>query len=131
MHMHSLAPVLSATSRYEYIWIIVRLPAFSGGVSPRLASCARRRDLVGARDGAPLHDAEQPPVLGLGEAARLHDLHGVALVRLVLLVVDLADRPPLDVLAVAGVLDQARDLHPARLVHLVAGHDAHGGAALP
>src|SRR5439155_1800599 len=27
MHMHSLAPVLSATSRYEYCWIIRHLPS--------------------------------------------------------------------------------------------------------
>src|SRR5262249_7165373 len=74
--------------------------------------------------------AHQPPVLQLGQRARLHDLDGVAGVRLVVLVVHVADGPPLDVLAVALVLDQPRDLHAAGLVHLVAGHHADEGPSL-
>ena len=46
------------------------------------------------------------------------------MLRFVLFVVDVADGPPLDVLAVARMLDQPRNLDPARLVHLVAGDDA-------
>ena len=44
---------------------------------------------------------------------------------------DVADGPALDVLAIARMLDQARDLDAARLVHLVAGDDADLDAALP
>src|SRR5438093_52187 len=129
MHMHSLAPVLSATSRYVYIWIIASLPsnqprARARGLSqhPSLALGAgsfipsRRRG--GCRHvgdgrraaGAFGDDAHQAPVLHLGQRPGLHDLDRVADLRLVLLVVDVTDRPPADVLAVARVLDQARDL---------------------
>src|SRR5262249_25041063 len=95
--------------------------------SDRLRRRRRGRRLRGG-GGAELRpagdDAHQPPVLGLGQGPRLHDLDGVAGVRLVVLVVDVADGAAADVLAVAGVLDQARDLDPARLLHLVAGDDA-------
>src|SRR5437588_13047479 len=70
------------------------------------------------------HDPDQPPVLILRQRPRLHDLDGVADVRLVLLVVDVADGAALDVLAVALVLNQARNLDAASLLHLVAGDDA-------
>src|SRR5262249_45180448 len=85
-----------------------------------------RQALLGFAD-----DAQQPPVLGLRQRPALHDLHGVAGVRRVLLVVDVADGPPADVLAVALVLDQPRDLHPAGLVHLVAGDDPDRHATNP
>src|SRR5206468_1774852 len=52
------------------------------------------------------------------------DLHGVAQVRLVLLVVDVAHRPALDELAVLRVADQPLDFDAAGLRHLVAGDDA-------
>src|SRR5262245_15516044 len=71
-----------------------------------------------------LDDLHQLPPLQLGERPALDDLDGVAQVRLVLLVVGVADRPPLDELAVLGVTDQPLDLDPAGLGHLVAGDDA-------
>src|SRR5262249_28858467 len=58
----------------------------------------------------------------LGRA--LANLDGVACVRLVLLVVDVADGLPLQELAVLGMLDQAGNLHPTALGHLVPGHNA-------
>src|SRR5262249_32121307 len=78
-----------------------------------------------------LHHPHQQPVLRLAVRPALHDLHGVAVARLVLLVVYVADRPPADVLAVARVLDQTRDLDATGLVHLVTGHDADGRAPRP
>src|SRR5262249_46333731 len=76
------------------------------------------------------HDAHQPPVLGLGKRARLHDLDGIALLRLVVLVVGLAHGTALDVLAVTRVLDQAGHLDAPGLVHLVTGHNADPRASL-
>src|SRR5262245_37102499 len=103
MHMHSFAPVLSATSMNVYIWIIGQCPF------PSARGFGARRLF---------HDAQQPPVLVLGERSRLHDLDFIADARLVLLVVHIANGAALDVLAVAGVLDEAGDLDAARLVHL-------------
>ena len=100
------------------------------------AACHGRRRLAraaggrGRRAGGLGHDAHQPPVLDLRQRPGLHDLDRVADVRLVLLVVDVADGPPLDVLAVARMLDQPRNLDAAGLVHLVAGDDADLDAAL-
>src|SRR5207247_7169688 len=76
------------------------------------------------------YHAQQTPVFRLGERPGLHDLDRVAVPRFVLLVVYVPDGPPADVLAVAWVLYQAGDLHAPRLVHLVAGDDAHGHPAL-
>src|SRR5262249_22369312 len=132
MHMHSLAPGLSATSRYVYIWIMaialfLNPLACASGLGA--AGCDRRRSclILGAPRRGLGHHAEQQPVLGLAERPALHDLDGVAGVRDVLLVVDVADRPAADVLAVARVLDQPRDLDAAGLVHLFTGDHAHGG----
>src|SRR5437899_2214166 len=72
--------------------------------------------------------AHEPPMLRLGQWAALHDLDGVAGAGLVLLIVNVADRPPANVLAIARVLHEPRDLNPARLVHLVAGDDAYRDA---
>src|SRR6266852_1913782 len=43
----------------------------------------------------------EPPILCLGQWAALHDLHGVSLMRFVLLVVDVANRSTANVLTVA------------------------------
>src|SRR5258708_1935250 len=75
------------------------------------------------------HDTHQPPMLRLGHGPALHDPHGGALVRFVLLIVDVANRPPADVFAVALMLDEPGDFHPTGLVHLVAGDNAHRQAA--
>src|SRR5262245_15926281 len=76
-------------------------------------------------------DPHQAPGLGLGQRPGLHDLDRVPRVRLVLLVVNVADRPLADDLAVAGVGHLAVDLHPPGLVHLVAGDHAHQHPPLP
>src|SRR5262245_28675841 len=141
MHMHSLAPVLSATSRYVHIWIIGQPflnrpspPVATGGLSCGGKSSRRRlrrgRRVRGRHGGGLGDDAQQAPVLHLGQRPRLHDLDGIAGVRFVLLVVNVADGAAADVLAVADVLDQPRDLDAARLVHLVAGDDPDHHAAL-
>src|ERR1700724_3310608 len=67
---------------------------------------------------------DEPPSLGLGQAAGFHDLDLVAGPGLIVFVMDVANRTPPDVFAVAGVLDQPGNFHPARLVHFVAGYDA-------
>src|ERR1700737_2558740 len=69
-------------------------------------------------------------MLRLGQRPGFHDLHGVAPVRFVLLIVYVTDGAPADVLAIARVLDQAGDLHPPRFVHLVTGDHAHGHPTL-
>ena len=93
---------------------------------PALARPRRRRPRLAGEGllGALADDPHQPPPLRLRQRPGLHDLDRVADVRLVLLVVDVADGPLLDVLAVLRVLDQPLDLDPAGLVHLVARDDA-------
>src|SRR4051812_7868733 len=100
MHMHSLAPVLSATSMNVYIWIMtlsepLAVEFLQGAKSPAVFL---RRGRLGAR-GLP-HHAQQAPVLVLGERPRLHDFDFVADARFVLLVVHIADGAALDVFAV-------------------------------
>src|SRR5437588_9510570 len=46
MHMHSLAPVLSATSRYVYIWIIEHPSLVLPPFHPRRTGCVSRRVYV-------------------------------------------------------------------------------------
>ena len=62
--------------------------------------------------------------LSFERGRRFDDLDRVADVRLVVLVVHVAHRPAAHELAVLRVPHQARDLHAARLGHLVAGDDA-------
>src|SRR5207248_10558579 len=66
----------------------------------------------------------------LRQRSGFHDLDLVAEARDVLFIVDVADGSPANVLAVARMLDQARDLDAPRLVHLVPGDDADGRAPL-
>src|SRR6185295_236723 len=58
------------------------------------------------------------------QRAALDDLHAIAGLEFVLLVVRLVLRAAVQVLAVLGVRDAALDHHDARLVHLVARDDA-------
>src|SRR4051812_23388953 len=74
--------------------------------------------------GAGADDADDPPSLELREGPRLHDLDDVAEVGRVGLVVGVADRAPLEELAVLRVRDQPLELDAAGLVHLVRRHDA-------
>src|SRR5579885_904140 len=114
--------------------------ASADSAGPRLAAkrlaLRRRRDFGGALlpgDGLLRRlgdNTEQTPVLGFRQRPRFHDLDRVTDVRFIGLVVDLADGPALDVLAVAGMLDQAWNLHPSGLVHLVASDHADGHASL-
>src|SRR5436309_6894787 len=74
MHMHSLAPVLSATSTYVYIWIIGQTVPGAAGV---WASGGRRLGDLHLDRGLGNHP-QQPPALLLGQRPGLHDLHRVA-----------------------------------------------------
>src|SRR5436305_13064724 len=109
------------------VWFVGRLgsPTWMSRCCRRAYGLGRRR-LLGRLD----HDTEEAPWLGLGQPAGFHNLHVVASPRLVGLVVNMADRAAGDVLAVARVLDQARNLDAAGLVHFVAGHDADLDSAL-
>src|SRR5262245_32352898 len=113
-HLDAHALFGAGVVRYVEVGVFLnhRLVSLSAG---RARSGARGRG--GGAAGRLRHHPQQPPVLQLRQGPRLHDLDGVAGVRLVGLVVDVADGPPLDVLAVALVLDQPGDLDPAGLVH--------------
>src|SRR4051812_11607556 len=126
--MTSLAPVLSATSSRVCIWIMGHLEqeadrsvsfvsgpgrhgppggrvcSLSGGRLGRLALAGQ--GLLGALPD----DPDDPPPLELGEGAGLHDLDDVAHVRLVGLVVRVADGTVAEQLAVLGVREEALDL---------------------
>src|SRR3546814_2552708 len=97
MHITSLAPELSATSRWLCIWIMVQPPLFG-----------RARDDLG-----------HAPVLGLRHRCDLHHPDDVAFVAAVVGVVGVELARAADVLAVQRVLDLALDEHRHRLVHLV------------
>src|SRR6185369_1059833 len=77
-----------------------------------------------ARSLGALHEFDEAPALVLGQGPGLHESNGVAHAAFVLLVVDLEPRPPPDVAAVRGMLDQALDRNHDRLVHTVADHFA-------
>src|SRR3954466_13126931 len=64
------------------------------------------------------------PALVARQRTALHDLHAIARLELVLLVVRLVLGPAGHVLAVLLVSQTALNQHHARLVHLVAGDDA-------
>src|SRR5690606_8535557 len=102
MHITSLAPELSATSRWLCIWIIAGASSF----------------------GRAGEDLDHAPVLGLGHRRALGHAHEVAGVAGVLRVVGVQLCRAADVLAVQLVLDLALDEHRHRLVHLVADHAA-------
>ena len=74
------------------------------------------------------HDPHQLPPLGPRQRPALDDLDRVAQVRLVALVVGVADRPLFDVLPVLRVLDGAGDLDPTGLGGLVPCDDPDQGA---
>src|SRR3954451_25308381 len=107
MHMIFLAPELSATSRVVVVWTMTIFP------------CAGRLGLLRTLDQ--FFDA--PALVGRQRAA-LDDLHAIARLEFVLLVVRLVLRAAGQVLAVLAVGDAAFDQHGTRLVHLVAGDDA-------
>src|SRR5262249_50584610 len=67
-------------------------------------------------------------MLGLRQGPAFHDFHGIALVRLVLFIVSIANRSPFDVLAVTRVLHEAGNLHAPGLAGLVARHNADQGS---
>src|SRR5688500_11625459 len=102
MHITSLAPELSATSRWLCIWIMVQPPLF----------------------GRAGDDFDDKPVLGLGHRSDFGQAHLVALVAGVVGVVGVQLGRAADVLAVQRMLDLALDEHRHRLVHLVADHAA-------
>src|ERR1700693_393029 len=104
MHRISFAPELSATLRRVSCWINL---------------------LFGL-----LHDFQHAPALLLGDGARLGDANQVADAALVLFVVDLELRAPLDGLAVQAVGLGRADLDDDRLVHLVGDHRAQPDLAL-
>src|SRR5258706_11101108 len=104
MHRISFAPELSATLRRVSCWINL---------------------LLGL-----LHDFQQAPALLLGDGARLGDADQVADAALVLFVVDLELRAPLDGLAVQAVRLGRADLDDDRLVHLVGDHRSEPDLAL-
>src|SRR3546814_1218025 len=102
MHITSLAPELSATSRWLCIWIMVQPPLFG-----------RARDDLG-----------HAPVLGLRHRCDLHHPDDVAFVAAVVGVVGVELARAADVLAVQRVLDLALAAHRHRLVRLVSDHAA-------
>src|SRR5690554_8211667 len=103
MHITSLAPELSATSRWLSVWIMSAL-----------------RDSVGrARD-----DFDHAPVLGLGHRRDLHHADRVALASAVLGVVGVQLAGTADVLAVQRVLEPALDQYRRGLDHIVTSHAA-------
>src|SRR5262245_30766991 len=106
MQRISRAPVLSATLRRVSCWITVT-PACAVPSSP-----------------STLHDPGQPPVLRLGQRARLDDAHGVADRRGVALIVRVELARPAHDLLVLRVGLRHGDLDDDRLVALVRDDDA-------
>src|SRR3990172_5670815 len=80
---------------------------------------------------APRDHPDDPPTLGLGQRASLHDFHRIAGLGIVVLVMGMANGTVPQVLAVLRMPHQAFDLDAARLGHLVAGHHADGRLANP
>src|SRR5512146_3109540 len=107
MHIRVRAPLLSAALSIERSWIMLASPSASGGLLDHL---------------------EQAPRLAARERPAGRDGHEVADVGLAVLIVSEELRRAPHVLAVRGVLDQPRDLHGDRLLHLVAHHTPGEGA---
>src|SRR5919199_727309 len=118
MHCTRRAPELSATSRFVSGWIIAPPPSRHRR-RRRRGRCRRHLGAVGLAVAADHH-----PALPLGDRRVLLDLHHVALLAEVRLVVGgVLLRPP-DELLVERVHHATLDEHGDRLVHLVADHPA-------
>src|SRR6185437_2888084 len=101
MHIRVRAPLLSAALSIVWSWIMLASPSATGGLLDHLD--------------------QTPRLVSRHRPARL-DGHEVADMGLTVLIVsEELGRTP-HVLAVRGVLDQPRDLHGDRLLHLVAHH---------
>ena len=72
-----------------------------------------------------LDNSHQLPALEFRLGRTFDHLNRVAEFRLVVFVVDMANRTAFDVFAVLGMLDQTIDLDPPALVHLVARDNAY------
>src|SRR5215475_3606841 len=114
-----LAPLLSATSSTEVIWIMAAssLLGLLGGV-------AVRADLDRARQRA-----EQPPALGLRHRARLDDLDQIADLGRVVLVVHVVLHAAGQELVEPAVADAADHRDGRRLVHVARRDGADDDAA--
>ena len=120
MHISSLAPVLSATASRVCIWIMVRpgplhlAIRYDGGLLVAPLPPGQRPRAAARSISLPLrHHPHQLPALRPRQRPALDDLHRVAGVRLVVLVVDVADRPAAEVLAVLGVPSPGGESPPA------------------
>src|SRR4051812_13996231 len=122
MQRISRAPVLSATLRRVSAWIIGRPPRAS------LPQC--RRSEWRASSG-PLQDFHEAPALRPADWTRLDHADGVALVRLVLLVVGMKRGRGAHDLLVGAVAARDVDPHGDRLVGLRRDHNALANAGPP
>src|SRR5689334_13298900 len=113
-----LAPLLSATSSTEVIWIM----ALTSLLDLRLIDVTA--DVGGARDRA-----EQAPALGLGHRSRLDDLDDVADLGRVVLVVHVVLHAAGQELVEPAVADAADHRDGGRLVHVARGDRADDDAA--
>src|SRR5690349_4135326 len=93
MHFRVLAPLLSAAFSTVCIWII--------SATSSASSDARR----------PLDHGHERPGLAAGNGPALRNRHGVALTRLAGLVMGQQAGGATDVLAIARMLEHARNLH--------------------
>src|SRR5262249_49384294 len=132
MHRISRAPVLSATRNRVSCWItsISYVCQFSGASRRSLAELRprfARPDLPLRPSGqslGPFEDLHDPPPLGGGQRAGLHQQHPVADAARVLLVVRLQLAGSPHHLAVQRMLHLVLDRDDNGLVHLVADHQA-------
>src|SRR3972149_6880720 len=145
MHITSLAPVLSATSSLDCIWImavhrdrpgrLLRGLPWTGLLLARFVFagflCLAHFPQLGRRTHrrhvhllAPRHDPDQVPPLQLRAGRGLDDLDRVAEMRIVLFVVHVTNRAAANVFPVFSRGQEPLDLDAARLVHFVAGDDA-------
>src|SRR5215470_3174125 len=115
-----LAPLLSATSSTEVIWIMATASLLAWG----FAGAHVRLDL-----GRALQRAEQPPALGLRHRARLDDLDHVADLGGVVLVVHVVLHAPGQELVEPAVADAADHRDSRRLVHVARRDGADDDAA--
>src|SRR6185503_4535029 len=116
-----LAPLLSATSSTEVIWIMALASLLDLGFGVRAPV---RLDLGRARDRV-----EQAPALGLRHRARLDDLDEVAHLRGVVLVVHVILHAASQELVEPAVADAPDHGDRRRLVHGARGHRADDDAA--
>src|SRR3954469_10254582 len=118
-----LAPLLSATSSTEVIWIMARSSLLFGRVV-RL-----RRGVAALGLDRALQGAEQPPALGLRHRTRLDDLDDVADLGGVVLVVHVVLHAPGQELVEPAVADAADHRDGRRLVHVARRDGADDDAA--